>query len=68
METDVMPRMSRTLEDAILLKTIGSIEVIGGVKLGPMIEGEAKKEKIKVDIKVIQVIGMHTIGRGLQYG
>ena len=30
-----------------------------------MAEGEVEKERIKVEIKVVKVIGMHTMGRGL---
>ena len=50
METEVMPGMNKTLEDAIPLDTTGTIKAIGEVKMDPMACVEVEIDMTEVDI------------------
>ena len=60
-EAEIMPRMIKTSEDAILLG------ITGGVQMNPMTEGEVEIETdmTEVDIKVTELIGICITGRHL---
>ena len=67
MEIEFICRIIKMLEDAISVSTTETIEVIGGIKMDPMIDREEgiETEKTQVDIKVTELIGMCTVGRDL---